>query len=250
MRIDIVTIFPEVFPPHLETGMWAIAKKRGIVQFGVYDLRDYTEDPHRTVDDYPFGGGPGMILKPAPIFRAIKAITGTSQTPHPSIILLSPQGERFDQELAKELSQTPWLILLCGRYRGIDERVRERLVDREISIGDYVLTGGELPAMVLIDALTRLLPGVLSDIESAKEDSFYQGLLDYPHYTRPQNFQGLEVPPILLSGNHQKIRRWRRRKALEITWQKRPDLLSRADLTEEDLAYLAQIGYRPQPGGK
>ncbi len=250
MKIDIITIFPEVFPPYLENGMWAIAQKKGIVQFGIYDLRDYTEDRHRTVDDYPFGGGPGMIMKPDPLFQAIEAITTTSQTSHPLTILLSPQGERFDQEIAKELSQAPWLILLCGRYRGIDQRVREKLVDREISIGDYVLTGGELPAMVLIDALTRLLPGVLGDMESAKEDSFYQGLLDYPHYTRPQNFQGLEVPPILLSGNHQEIHKWRRRKALEITWQKRPDLLSKADLTKEDLAYLTQIGYHPQSGGK
>lgn len=250
MKIDIITIFPEVFPPYLETGMWAIAQKKGIVQFGIYDLRDYTEDPHRTVDDYPFGGGPGMIMKPDPIFKAIEAITTKVQGSSPLTILLSPQGKRFDQEIAKELSQAPWLILLCGRYRGIDERVRERLVDREISIGDYVLTGGELPAMVLIDALTRLLPGVLGDMESAKEDSFFQGLLDYPHYTRPQNFQGLEVPSVLLSGNHQEIRRWRRRKALETTWQKRPDLLNKANLTEEDLAYLTQIGYHPQSGGK
>lgn len=250
MRIDLVTIFPELFSPHLETGMWAIAEKREIVQFEVYDLRDYAEDRHRTVDDYPFGGGPGMIMKPGPIFKAIKAITSTSQGISPLIILLSPQGERFNQEMAKELSQAPWLILLCGRYRGVDQRVREKLVDREISIGDYVLTGGELPAMVLVDAMIRLLPGVLSDMDSAKEDSFYQGLLDYPHYTRPQDFQGLKVPSVLLSGNHQEVRRWRKRKALEMTWQKRPDLLAKADLTEEDLTYLTQIGYHPQPGGK
>lgn len=250
MRIDLVTIFPELFSPHLETGMWAIAEKREIVQFKVYDLRHYAEGRHRTVDDYPFGGGPGMIMKPGPIFKAIKAITSTSQGISPLIILLSPQGERFNQEMAKELSQAPWLILLCGRYRGVDQRVREKLVDREISIGDYVLTGGELPAMVLVDAMIRLLPGVLSDMDSAKEDSFYQGLLDYPHYTRPQDFQGLKVPSGLLSGNHQEVRRWRRRKALEMTWQKRPDLLAKADLTEEDLTYLTQIGYHPQPGGK
>ncbi len=250
MRIDLVTIFPEVFSPHLETGMWTIAQKKEIVQFGVYDLRDYTEDRHRTVDDYPFGGGPGMIMKPGPIFKAIKAIISTSQEIPPLIILLSPQGKRFNQEMAKELSQAPWLILVCGRYRGVDQRVREKLVDREISIGDYVLTGGELPAIVLVDAMIRLLPGVLSDMDSAKEDSFYQGLLDYPHYTRPQDFQGLKVPSVLLSGNHQAIRRWRRRKALEMTWQKRPDLLAKADLTGEDLTYLTQIGYHPQPGGK
>jgi len=250
MRINLVTTFPKVFSPHLETGMWAIAEKREIVQFGVYDLRDYTEDRHRTVDDYPFGGGPGMIMKPGPIFKAIKAITSTSQEISPLIILLSPQGERFNQEMAKELSQAPWLILLCGRYRGVDQRVREKLVDREISIGDYVLTGGELPAMVLVDAMIRLLPGVLSDMDSAKEDSFYQGLLDCPHYTRPQDFQGLKVPSVLLSGNHQEVRRWRKGKALEMTWQKRPDLLAKADLTEEDLTYLTQIGYHPQPGGK
>ncbi len=250
MKIDLVTIFPQLFLPHLETGMWAIAQKKGIVQFGIYDLRNYTENQHRTVDDYPFGGGPGMIMKPGPIFRAIEALTANSPQPPPLTILLSPQGEKLNQELVKELSELPWLILLCGRYRGVDQRVREKLVQREISIGDYVLTGGELPAMVLIDAVIRLLPGVLGDLDSAKEDSFYEGLLDCPHYTRPQNFRGLKVPPVLLSGNHQEIRRWRRRKALELTLEKRPDLLPQANLSKEDLDYLAQIGYHQQPGGE
>ncbi len=250
MRIDLLTIFPQMFTPHLETGMWAIARKRGIVQIEVHNLRDYAEGPHRTVDDYPFGGGPGMIMKPDPIFRAVEAVTSRSPETSSLVILLSPQGERLDQEMAKELSQWSWLVFVCGRYRGVDQRVRERLVDREISIGDYVLTGGELPTMVLLDAVIRLLPGVLSDMDSAREDSFYQGMLDYPHYTRPQDFQGLKVPSVLLSGNHQQIRRWRRRKALDMTARRRPDLLTKADLAEEDLAYLSQIGYHPQSGGK
>jgi tRNA (guanine37-N1)-methyltransferase len=250
MHIDLLTIFPQLFPSHLESGMLAIALKRKIVKIEVYDLRDYAEDRYRTVDDYPFGGGPGMIMKPGPIFRAIEAITSKPQEDSPLIILLSPQGERLDQGLAMELSKIPWLILLCGRYRGVDQRVRDKLIDREVSIGDYVLTGGELPAMVLVDAVIRLLPGVLSHMESAREDSFYQDLLDYPHYTRPRDFQGVKVPSVLLSGNHQEISRWRRKKALEMTWQKRPDLLTTANLTEDDLVYLSQIGFHSQTGGQ
>ncbi|MCK8827114.1 tRNA (guanosine(37)-N1)-methyltransferase TrmD [Natroniella acetigena] len=238
MKINVLTLFPEMFKSVLGTSMLAKAKEQELISVDLIDIRDYTQDKHRQVDDYPYGGGAGMLLKPEPIFRAIDDVDYPSQTP---IIFLTPQGETFNQAKAKELANYEELILLCGHYEGVDQRVREELITNEISLGDYVLTGGELPAMVLIDAVARLIPGVLGSQESAVEDSFYQGILDYPHYTRPRDYKGLEVPQVLLSGDHGRIERWRRKKALENTLHKRPDLLKDADLSVQDQELLAEI---------
>jgi tRNA (guanine37-N1)-methyltransferase len=207
------------------------------VEIVVHDLRNWTHDRHRTVDDEPYGGGAGMVLKVEPVVEAVEALRG----PKTHLILLSPQGRPFRHEVAKELSREEHLLFLCGRYEGFDERVKLILKPDEISIGDYVLTGGELPALVVIDAITRLLPGVLGDEASAVEDSFSQNLLDYPQYTRPASFRGFSVPPVLLSGDHERIRRWRRKEALRRTRDLRPDLLSKASLSKEDLELLAEL---------
>ncbi len=228
MRIDIITIFPKMFAPVLNESMVKRAQAKGKVKLLAHDLRDYTLDKHRKIDDRPFGGGSGMVMGPEPIFRAVKALTGDRRqaTGHPKIILLTPQGKKLTQAIVKKIARYKHLILICGHYEGVDERVRESLVDEEISIGDYVLTGGELPAMVLVDAVVRLLPGVLGDKNSLNFESFEGNLLEYPHYTRPSVFKGLKVPAILLSGDHKKIAIWRKKEAYKRTKRKRPDLLT------------------------
>lgn len=227
MRIDIITIFPEVFKPYVNESILKIAREKGKLEVRLHNLRDYTLDKHRKVDDRPFGGGPGMVMTAEPIFRAVESLKRI--TNHESrttkIILLSPQGKLLNQELAQRLSKLKHLILICGRYEGVDERVRARLADEEISIGDYILTGGELPAMVLVDTVARLIPGVLGHKDSVRDESFSANLLEYPQYSRPADFKGMKVPEILLSGDHKKIEEWRRKKALELTKKKRPDLL-------------------------
>jgi tRNA (guanine37-N1)-methyltransferase len=240
MRIDIVSIFPEVFAAPLATSMVGIAREKGILDVRVHDLRDWTTDRHRQVDDTPYGGGPGMVMKPEPLFRSVADLKATSPVTDPTVILVTPQGRRFDQPLAEQLAVESHLIMLCGRYEGFDERIRH-LADMEISIGDYVLTGGELPALVVVDAVTRLLAGVLGSDESAVEESFSWRLLEYPQYTRPAEWEGMRVPDILLSGDHSRIARWRRLKAVERTARRRPDLLETAELTYEERALAREI---------
>jgi tRNA (guanine37-N1)-methyltransferase len=221
MRIDILTLFPEIFRGAFDESIVKRAREKGAVEIHLHNIRDYTHDRHRKADDRPFGGGPGMVLKPEPVFECMEnigALTG-------SLIYLTPQGQRFTHTKAEELSRRERLVLLCGHYEEIDERIRTVLVGEEISIGDYVLSNGEVPAMVVVDCVARLIPGVLGDDESAQTESFTSGILDYPQYTRPAEFRGMKVPEILLSGNHQEIRKWRERKALERTQKVRPDLL-------------------------
>ena len=249
MQFDVFTILPEVFPTYLDTSILKKARERGLIEVRVHNIRDYTHDKHHTTDDTPYGGGGGMVMKPEPIFEAVESILGLT-SPHPAaetvadthqgtpVILLTPQGRVFTQRVAEELSQHPRLALLCGRYEGIDERVREHLVTDEISVGDYVLTGGEIPALILIDAVARLIPGVLGDPTGAADDSHAMGLLEYPHYTKPAEFRGWKVPDILLSGDHGKIEKWRREQALLRTYKRRPDMLEKAELTEKDLEFV------------
>ena len=220
MKIDVLTLFPAMFAGPLDESIVKRARQSGLLDLQIHDLRDYTHDRHRTVDDRPFGGGPGMLLKPEPIFEAVEAIAGDDTR----VILTTPAGRPFKQAVARELSDCQSLLIICGSYEGVDERVREALVDDEISIGDYVLTNGALPAMVMIDALTRLLPGALGDDASATDESFSDGLLEYPQYTRPAEFRGMKVPDMLLSGHHAEIERWRREQAAARTRQNRPDL--------------------------
>jgi tRNA (guanine37-N1)-methyltransferase len=227
MRIDIVTIFPKMFEPILNESIIKRSQAKGKVKIYLHDLRDYTADKHRKVDDRPFGGGSGMVIRPEPIFNAVEEIKSGVRSQEPGVILLCPQGKKLTQKIAYRLSRYKHLIIICGHYEGVDERVRQRLANEEISIGDYVLTGGELPAMVLLDALVRLVPGVLGDKKSLKFESFEGNLLEYPQYTRPARFRGLKVPAILLSGNHKKIEIWRKKEALKRTRLKRPDLLRR-----------------------
>lgn len=230
MFIHIITIFPEVFRPYLDSSILGIAQEKGKLRVCLHNLRDYTLDKHRKVDDRPFGGGPGMILAPEPLFRAIEAIKRTSPTRNgpvkAKVILLTPRGKTLNQKLVRRLSRQKHLILVCGRYEGVDERLSESLVDEEISIGDYILSGGELPALVLTDSIARLLPGVLGHKDSNLRESFSDNLLEYPQYTRPADFRGMEVPRVLLSGDHKKIEEWRKHQAVKITKKKRPDLLS------------------------
>lgn len=240
MHCEIITIFPEIFDAYFSLGIFGKAIQKGIVEAKVHNLRDYTIDRHRTVDDYPYGGGPGMVLKPEPLFRAVKSIK--SDGIETCTIMVSPQGRRFDQEMAISLSrEKKRFLFICGRYEAVDERVREGLVDLEISIGDYILSGGELPALVIIDSIVRLLPGALGDEHSVEEESFSWGILDYPHYTRPPEHEGLKVPDVLLSGNHGEIARWRRKEALRRTLRRRPELIESASLTEEDYKLLSEI---------
>lgn len=221
MKVDILTLFPGMFAGPLDESMVGRAREQGALELRVHNLRDWTHDRHKTVDDRPFGGGPGMLLKPEPVFAAVEAL----RSPDARVILLCPQGRRFTQAVARELAVQTHLILVCGSYEGFDERIREALADDELSIGDYVLTNGALPAMVIVDAVTRLLPGVLGDDESARDESFSHGLLEYPQYTRPAEFRGMRVPEVLLSGNHAEIARWRAEQARQRTAQRRPDLL-------------------------
>ena len=241
MRIQVLTIFPELFGPFLATSLVGRAIEKGILDVRVHDLRDFTEDRHRSVDDEPYGGGGGMVMMAPPWIRAVRVVSGEGSWR----VLLSPQGRRLDDARVRELAGRGDLVLLCGRYEGIDERVRLTVVDEEISIGDYVLSGGELPAMVLIEAVSRQIPGVVKLADSVEQDSFRSGLLDHPHYTRPPVVEGLTVPEVLLSGNHAEIRRWREREAFRATLEKRPDLLERpevvAALTPELRRELAEL---------
>jgi len=237
MRFDILTLFPRIFEGPFRESIVAKAIEAGLVTVVVHNLRDYATDKHRTTDDLPYGGGGGMVMKPEPIFRAVETVLG-EERPSTRVILLSPQGRLFTQELAWELAAQKRILLICGRYEGVDERVRQHLVDDEISIGDYVLTGGEIPAMVVVDTVIRLLPGVLGDPGAAMKNSHARGLLEHPQYTRPAVFRGYPVPDLLLSGDHAKIARWRRREAIRRTFERRPDLLEGAELTEEDKEYL------------
>jgi tRNA (guanine37-N1)-methyltransferase len=271
MQIDIITIFPEFFRGPLDYGIVRRAREAGLVKIEIHDLRTFTRDRHRTVDDRPFGGGEGMVLKPEPIFECVESFKLAPREERAaakqSVVLLSAQGTRFDQKLASELAELARLVLICGRYEGVDERVGTHLADREISIGDYVLSGGELGAAVIVDTVTRLIPGAVGNEASTRQESFFagpelggdglsdkdvrptqadstcasRGLLDYPHYTRPADFHGMKVPEVLLNGNHDDIRRWRRRSALEKTLHNRPDLLDDAQLTKDDRELLADI---------
>jgi tRNA (guanine37-N1)-methyltransferase len=239
MRIDILTLFPGMFSGPLTESILKRAQEKGLLSVYLHNIRDYTSDKHHTTDDAPYGGGGGMVMLVEPLVRAVEDVRGTDQdTP---VILLTPQGRVFTQRVAYELAAHERLILICGRYEGVDERVRQLVVTDEISIGDYVLTGGELAAMVIVDAVTRLIPGVLGARWGAEEDSHAMGLLEYPHYTRPPVFRGLAVPDVLLSGDHQAVARWRRREAIRRTWQRRPDLLLTADLSEEERWFLAEL---------
>lgn len=246
MRIDVISIFPAMFEAVREYGIPGRAIRGGLLTLRVWNPRDYTEDKHRSVDDRPYGGGPGMVMRPEPLERAIAA--ARTDWPGPARVLyLSPQGRRLDHAGVVELAAQARLILLAGRYEGIDERLLAAQVDEEWSIGDYVLSGGELPAMVLIDALVRRLPGALGDEDSAVQDSFAEGLLDCPHYTRPEVYAGWKVPEVLLSGDHERIRRWRLKQALGRTWLRRPELLERLELTEEQRRLLAE--FQAEQGG-
>lgn len=237
MRFDIFTLFPEMFAGPFQESIIKRAQEQELVEIAIHDIRMYARDKHRTADDTPYGGGGGMVMKPEPIFEAVEGVLGDTIDDTP-VILLTPQGRRFTQQVAHELSAENRLALVCGHYEGVDERVRQYLATDEISIGDYVLTGGELPAMVIVDAVTRLLPGALGDPSAAEADSYATGLLEHPHYTRPYDFRGWRVPDILLSGHHAEVARWRRQEALYRTWERRPDLLYKADLTEEDIEFL------------
>ena len=253
MQFEVFTLLPEVFPPYLESSILKRAAQKGLINVRVHNIRDYTHDKHHTTDDTHYGGGGGMVMKPEPVFEAVEAVLGlaspqtqpfdTAQDkgkPVP-VILLTPQGRIFTQRVAEELARYEHIALLCGRYEGVDERIREHLVTDEISIGDYVLTGGELPVLMIIDAVSRLLPGVLGDPTGAEDDSHSMGLLEYPHYTKPPEFRGVKVPDVLISGNHAKIEKWRREQALTRTFKKRPDMLEKAELSEKDLKFLKTL---------
>jgi tRNA (guanine37-N1)-methyltransferase len=267
MKFEIVTIFPDFFRGPLDYGIVRRARDAGLIEIGIHDLRAFTRDRHRTVDDRPFGGGEGMVLKPEPIFECLQSLAVSSRDKRVSggaketVVLLSPQGELFTQNVAQRLTSMERVVLICGRYEGVDERVSDFLADREISVGDFVLSGGELGAALIVDAMTRLMPGALGNAASAQQESFTTGsgaqtvvageppsstcasggLLDYPHYTRPADFAGMKVPDVLVNGNHDEIRRWRRRKALEKTMRTRPDLLDGTELSKEDRKLLAEI---------
>lgn len=238
MRVDILTVLPGIFQGPLGEGVIRIAREKGLLEVRVVNLRDFTRDRHRTTDDVPYGGGPGMVMKPEPVVEAVEHLARDSA---PRVILLDPAGEVFTQEKAWELSGEKHLIFICGRYEGVDERIRQLVVTEEISIGDYVLSGGEIPALVVLDAVVRLIPGVLHAAESLKEESFSRGLLEAPHFTRPSVFRGLEVPPVLRSGHHALIARWRRKESLRRTWRRRPELLQSALLSPEDRRLLEEI---------
>jgi len=240
MRFDVVTLFPEVMDVYLQTGVLGKAQESNRIEVHLHHLRDYTTDRHRTTDDEPYGGGGGMVMKPEPIFAAVESILEDSKGEIP-VILLTPQGRVFDQTIARELAGSERIALICGRYEGVDERIREHLATDEISIGDYVLSGGELPAMVLIDSVSRLLPGVLGDSEATQKDSHTNGILEHPHYTRPSVFRDWEVPDVLLSGDHARIAGWRVEQSLRRTLLRRPELLDQARLTDEERGILEEL---------
>lgn len=239
MRIDVLTLFPEMFTGVFQSSILGKAQGKGLVHLNALNFRDYSTSKHGTVDDTPYGGGGGMVLKPEPIFAAVEDLVAQSQSQSkPRVILMCPQGKPYNQALAHELSAQSHLVFICGHYEGYDERIREHLITDEISIGDYVLTGGEIPAMTVIDSVVRLLPGVLGNEQSAVTDSFSDGLLEYPHYTRPPEFRGWKVPDVLLSGHHANITVWREKQSLLRTWQRRPDLIDRVKLTSKQLKWL------------
>ena len=239
MRFDVFSLLPQVLQPYLDASILQRAIQNNLLEVYLHDIRSWTTDKHHVTDDTPFGGGGGMVMKPEPIFAAIEDVLGSP--PACPVILLTPQGRTYTQQIAQELSAHHRIALLCGRYEGVDERVREHLVTDEISIGDYVLTGGEIPALLLIDSIARLIPGALGDPDGAQDDSFASGLLEYPHYTRPAEFRGWRVPAVLLSGNHAKIERWRRDQALLRTHRRRPDLLDRFELNKKDREFLKKL---------
>ena len=250
MQIDILTLFPAMFQGPFDQSLIHRAVQKGLVTINLRDIRDHTHDVHHTTDDYQYGGGPGMVMKPEPVFEAVEdALSGHREDQRDSapVVLLSPQGRLLDQRVAQELAGKPGMVLVCGRYEGIDERIRDGLATDDISIGDYVLTGGELAAMVVVDAVVRLIPGVVGSGDSVQGDSITTGLLQHPLYTRPPDYRGMEVPPVLLSGDHGLVARWRRHQALLRTLTRRPDLLKTADLTPDDLEFLREHGYdRPR----
>jgi tRNA (guanine37-N1)-methyltransferase len=241
MKIDILTLFPEMFTSIFTASITGRALKKGLIEINTYNIRDFAKNKHKQVDDYPYGGGHGMILTPQPLFDCLYHIISNSGEQRPKVTLMSPQGKMLNQEIAKQFAMESHIVLMCGHYEGIDQRVIDRFVDYEISIGDYILTGGEIPAMVFIDCVVRLIPGVLGNPESTDEESFSRGLLEYPQYTRPQIYEGHAVPEILLSGNHQEIRRWRLKESLRNTLKKRPDLLNRAELSSHEKELLQSI---------
>lgn len=259
MEIHLLTLFPGFFGSPFEESLMGKAAREGRIDLRVHDLREWTHDRHRTADDYAFGGGPGMVLKPEPFFEALESLRERDRLSDSApVILTTPQGMRFDQAAARALAEEEQLVILCGRYRGVDERVREVLVTHEYSVGDVILNGGEAAALVMVEAITRLLPGAMSDPASAVADSFERGLLDHPHYTRPAEYRGLRVPEVLLSGNHAAIEAWRREAALKRTWERRPDLLEGAPLTDEERRYIDRLRSgegegavgAPQPRGR
>jgi tRNA (guanine37-N1)-methyltransferase len=239
MRVDIFSLFPQVFGPYLDISILQRAIQKGLVEIHNHNIRDWAIDRHHTTDDVPYGGGGGMVMKVEPVFSAVEDILGAP--PKCPLILMTPQGRLFDQKTAYELSNLEHLAILCGRYEGIDERIRENLVTDEISVGDYVLTGGELPALTVLDAIVRLIPGALGDPDGAQDDSHASGLLEYPHYTRPPEFRDSKVPEVLLSGHHAEIARWRREQAIKRTLQRRPDLLEKAELSDKEIQYLKHL---------
>jgi tRNA (guanine37-N1)-methyltransferase len=246
MQFEVFTLLPEVFPPYLDSSILKRARERRLIDIRVHNIRDYSHDRHHTTDDVPYGGGGGMVMKPEPVFEAVESVLGVTQPARQTgipIILLTPQGRVFNQGMAQEISRNEIVALICGRYEGVDERIRKHLVTDEISIGDYVLTGGELPALILIDAIARLLPGVLGDPDGALDDSHASGLLEYPHYTRPPEFRGEGVPEVLLSGDHARIAKWRREQSLARTLERRPELLEGAALSKEDILFLKGRGF-------
>jgi len=250
MHFDILTLFPDMFEGVFSESIVKRAREAGLVSIAAHNIRDYATDKHHMTDDAPYGGGGGMIMKPGPIFRAVEAILDLEegQEPRTPVILLSPQGRTFTQSVARELSRHPRLVLICGHYEGVDERVRQFLASDEISIGDYVLTGGEIPAMVIVEAVTRLVPGVLGDPGATFENSHAEGLLEYAHYTRPYIFRGWSVPDVLLSGNHAEVVRWRRQEALRRTFERRPDLLAQARLSPADREFLQRLAQEGESG--
>jgi tRNA (guanine37-N1)-methyltransferase len=239
MQIDVFTLFPEVMQPYLRSSVLGKARESELITIRVHNIRDFTHDRHHTTDDEPYGGGGGMVMKPEPVFEAVETVLGDDLNTTP-VILLTPQGRVFDQTLAHELASQSKLALICGRYEGVDERIRRHLATDEISVGDYVLTGGELPALIVIDAVARLIPGVLGDHLAANQDSHANGLLEHPHYTRPADFRGMKVPDVLLSGDHARIAAWRRMNSLQRTAERRPDLLSQATLSDDERQFLEQ----------
>ncbi|MBQ9365669.1 MAG: tRNA (guanosine(37)-N1)-methyltransferase TrmD [Schwartzia sp.] len=241
MRIDILSLFPAMFDGPFGDSIIKRAVDNGILEIHITNPRDFTYDKHNKVDDSPFGGGSGMVMKPEPVFRAARSVIESTNINNRRVLLMSPAGKTFTQEKAKELAEYDQLIIICGHYEGFDARIAEHIPDEEISIGDYVLTGGELPAMVIVDSVARMIPGVLGSEESAPTDSFYDGLLEFPQYTRPRDYHGMTVPEILISGDHAKIDEWRRNESLRITFEKRPELLEKAKLTEKDKAFLSSL---------